>query len=88
MGELLPILGGAIVGAAALRMPPSWWRRLFVAVACVVAGALASFVNGELEISVGFVLVDVPLALLGAIVVLYAGAWTRRRGNALVNADL
>jgi hypothetical protein len=74
MGELLPILGGAIVGAVALRMPSLRWRWIFVAVGSVVAGALASFVNGELAISVGFLLVDVPLALLSALAVLYVGA--------------
>jgi hypothetical protein len=74
VGELLPILGGAIVGAVALQMPRGRWRWIFVAVGSLVAGALASLVNGELEISAAFVLIDTPLALLGALIVLYVGS--------------
>jgi hypothetical protein len=74
MGELLPILGGAIVGAVALTTPRGRWRWISVAIGSVVAGGLASLVNGELEISAGFLLVDVPLALLSALVVLYVSA--------------
>jgi hypothetical protein len=77
LGEILPVIGGAIVGAVALRTPPGRWRWIFIAIGTVVAGALASWVNGELEISLAFVLVDIPLALLGAFVVLYVGARVR-----------
>jgi hypothetical protein len=77
LGEILPVIGGMIVGAVALQIRSARWRWAFVAIGNVVAGALASFVNGELEISAGFLLVDVPLALVGAGVVLYIGARVR-----------
>jgi hypothetical protein len=77
LGEILPVIGGMVVGGVALRIGNARWRWAFIAIGSVVAGALASWVNGELEISLGFLLVDVPLALVGAGVVLYIGARVR-----------
>jgi hypothetical protein len=77
MGEVLPVIGGAVVGALALQTHSPRWRWALIVIGSIVAGALASFANGELEISAGFLLVDVPLALLGALVVLYVGARVR-----------
>jgi hypothetical protein len=77
MGEILPVVGGAAVGALALGIHSPRWRWALIVIGSIVAGALASYANDELEISVGFLLVDVPLALLGALVVLYVGARVR-----------
>jgi hypothetical protein len=56
------------------RTPHGRWRWIFVAVGSVVAGAFASFVNGELEISAGCLLIGVSLALLGTLIVLDVSA--------------
>ncbi len=67
MGELLPILGGVIVGVGVVRLRPTGRRRTWLLAGAVVAGVLAAWVNGELAASLGFLVVDVPLATLSAI---------------------
>jgi hypothetical protein len=69
VGELLPILGGVIVGVGVTRLRPRGQRWPWLLAGGIVAGVLAAWVNGELEASVGFVIVDVPLATLSAIAV-------------------
>lgn len=71
MKELLPIALGVLVGAGVTRAGVTGRSRLLFFVAgCLCAGALASWVNGELASSVWalFVSFDAVQAWLGAAV--------------------
>jgi uncharacterized membrane protein YeaQ/YmgE (transglycosylase-associated protein family) len=66
VGELLPVLGGLLLGGLVFHLRPPGLRLPWLLAGAVVVGVLASWINGELEISPTFILVDVPLALVGA----------------------
>jgi hypothetical protein len=65
VGELLPVLGGLLLGGLVFHLRGRGHRLPWVIVCAVIVGASASWVNGELEISVSFLAVDAPLALIG-----------------------
>ncbi len=69
MGELLPILGGVIVGVGVTRLRPRGHRWPWLVAGGIVVGVVAAWVSGELAESLGFLLVDVPLATVVAIAV-------------------
>jgi hypothetical protein len=66
MGEFAPFLFGCVIGAALIRLPRKG-RMVIVPVACIVAGALASAVNGELasDLWLGFISFDSVLVWIG-----------------------
>jgi hypothetical protein len=75
MNELLPIALGGLVGAGVAHAGLAGRAKLLLfAVACLGAGALASWINGELASSVWalFVSFDSLQAWLGAAVVVAA----------------
>jgi hypothetical protein len=68
VGELLPLGCGLLLGVALGRLRPS--LRLPVgAVLAVALGFLATAATGEAAISWAFVLIDIPIVALGALVV-------------------
>ena len=79
MHELLPVLLGALLGTAAapLRGP----RAARFVGGCIVAGALASWINGELGSSLAglFFSFDAFLAWCGGTVTFYGVEPVRRR---------
>jgi hypothetical protein len=81
MGEFLPLLLGCAVGVAFTGRSSRTVR--FAPVACVVAGALASALNGELNETLWalFVSFDAALVWLGAAVTA-ALFWSLRRHRA------
>ena len=54
-------MAGAIVGAVAIvsLLPPRWWMRGLVFISPLVA-LCSEAINGELWVSLGFLLVDIP----------------------------
>jgi hypothetical protein len=73
MGELLPVVAGLILGLVVAGAQPQGDRLRWLLPASVVVGLLASLVSGELELSPAFLLIDIPLALIG----MAAGVWLR-----------
>ena len=69
MQELLPIACGVLVGALAGGMKPSL-QLPFVAVLAALLGTVATVVSGEFRASWGFLLVDIPLVALSAVLTL------------------
>jgi hypothetical protein len=67
MTELLPIGLGLLLGLALGTARPSIGRPQCAALA-IALGVLASVVTGELEVSWGYVLVDIPLVAIAALV--------------------
>jgi hypothetical protein len=67
MGEILPISAGILVGLTCWRIASVRLRTAALVVLSVLFGALASLVNGELALSWGFLLIDIPLVFLVAV---------------------
>ncbi|MBO9307115.1 hypothetical protein [Thermomicrobium sp.] len=67
MGEILPISAGILVGLICWRIASVRLRTAALVVLSVLFGALASLVNGELALSWGFLLIDIPLVFLVAV---------------------
>lgn len=74
MQELLPLVGGLAIGAALTLVGLHWIRWVGFPVACLIVGALMSWLNGELTSAVWplFVSFDAFLVWAGASLVLAA----------------
>ena len=80
MGEILPIASGLVVGGILGLIRPS--LRLWVGAALAVPlGVAATFLTGESEISWAFVLIDIPIVALSAVVGLALAKRLRARGQ-------
>jgi len=67
MTELFPIVAGLLCGLVLGRLTAR--RRVLVGLAfSVIAGALATVVSGEWRISWAFLLIDIPLVAVYAVV--------------------
>jgi hypothetical protein len=63
VAELLPVLGGALVGLTTARLTGGLIGRVAM-LAVVLLGVAAATVSGEIERSLGYVLVDMLQAAL------------------------
>jgi hypothetical protein len=68
MQEILPVALGMLIGVGVMRFPTVQRRLAVVIPACLLAGAAASAINGELALRGWFVFVSVDslLVWLGA----------------------
>jgi hypothetical protein len=92
IGELLPVLGGVILGVVVRTRRPPGRRWPWNAAGSVIVGFLAALVNGELAESWAFLLVDIPAAAVGAMIVTVSAdqAWAparRRLAARRANSD-
>jgi hypothetical protein len=83
MQELFPLAAGALIGLAVQSVRGSKLKAAALVVLCLIFGALASFISGELEVSLGFISVDTVLVFVGALVAAAAAAVWRRRSPTL-----
>jgi len=67
LAELVPILGGVLVGVLAAGLSSGRTRWAIGLLGCLLVGVGAAFVSGELERSFAFLLIDVPLAMLAGL---------------------
>lgn len=75
MNEVFPILAGALVGLLVGGLRPS--LRKSVAIPLVILlGITATVVSGEFRIGWEYLLIDIPLVGLSAVIAL---SWQRRR---------
>jgi len=79
MQELFPLAAGAILGLAVQWVRGPRLRAAVLVVLCLVFGAMASWISGELEVSLGFISVDTVLVFVGALVAVGAATLWRRR---------
>ena len=70
MGELIPLVGGALVALSVARIRRGVTRRVAFAVGVAAVAVLAAGVNGELAESPGYLIVDSLIAGTAAAVVL------------------
>jgi hypothetical protein len=79
MHEIFPVAAGAAIGLATFRFVPVRLRWIVLVVLGVAAGVLASAISGELELSLGFIPVDIAQVLIAAVLTyLAARAWQQR----------
>ena len=82
MEEVFPVAAGAVIGLLVQWVPGPRLRAAVLVVLCLIFGALASFLAGELEISMAFISVDTVLVFVGALLAVGAVALYRRRARA------
>jgi hypothetical protein len=82
MKELVPFALGCLLGVGLARLPVKA-RFVLLPVACVLAGAVASFVNGELASALwpAFVSIDALLVWAGAALASASLVALQRRGR-------
>lgn len=79
MHEVFPVAAGAIIGLATYRFVPAHLRIAVLAVLSVIAGFTASAISGEMELSWGFVPIDILQVVIVAVLTYAASAmWARR----------
>ena len=68
MQEMIPVVFGLLIGVGTMSLSGTGWKLATMLPACVLAGAAASAINGELTQSGWFVFVSVDslLVWLGA----------------------
>lgn len=82
MQELFPLAAGAVIGLAVQRVRSPRLRTAALVVLCLIFGALASYISGELAVSWGFLSVDALLVWVGALLaVLLVAVWRRRTAS-------
>lgn len=79
MNELFPCAAGIAAGFAVARLLPAKLRLVALLALCLVIGFTASAISGEMELSLGFIPVDVAEAFgLGLLALGLSLAWERR----------
>ena len=82
MEEVFPVAVGAVIGLLVQRVRGPRLRAAVLVLLCLIFGALASFLAGELEVSMAFISVDIVLVFVGALLAVGAAALWRRRARA------
>lgn len=79
MNEVFPVMMGVAIGALLQLIASGRTRIVGLVVLSLLAGFTASAISGELEISPGFILIDVgQVILVGALTMAAVALWQRR----------
>jgi len=79
VNEIFPCVAGAAAGLFVARALSVRWRLPALIVLSVIIGVIASTISGEVELSLGFIPVDVLQAFgLGILALGLAMLWERR----------
>jgi len=79
MGELFPVLAGVCIGFVVQWIASVRMRNIALFVLSILAGFTASYISGELFVSWDFLVFDIPLVFLAAVVTSVVIAWQRSR---------
>ena len=79
MQEIFPLACGLAIGLLVQQIASIRLRTAALVVLCLIFGAIASYISGELEVSWGFLSVDMALVWLGALLAVGAATIWRRR---------
>jgi hypothetical protein len=79
MHEVLPVMAGAIIGLLVPYLPTLRWRVWALIILSVGCGAAASWISGELAVSVGYVAIDTAQVSVAALLMWTLSARWRRR---------
>lgn len=75
MYEAFPILGGLVTGLIVSQLKGNRLKGIAIALLSITIGFAASTVSGELEMSWGYVILDIAQVLVAAVVVTIAVAY-------------
>ena len=78
MHELLPIVAGVVAALVVHTVVAPRLRVAWVVASSIVFGTLASFISGELFVSVAYLAFDIAQVLLAAVAVMALVSWRRR----------
>lgn len=79
MHELIPVAIGVIIGLVVQQIYSAARRTVALVALCLLGGALASYINGEIGISLAFISFDALLVWGGALAaMLISTIWQRR----------
>lgn len=79
MNEIFPCVAGAAAGLLVARTLPMRLRLLALVALSIIIGVIASTISGEVDLSLGFIPVDVLQAFgLGVLALGLAVLWERR----------
>ena len=67
MDEIVPVIFGAILGALVWRTTTGWMRIALSVIAVLAAGAFATIMSGEFQVSWVYFLIDFSEAGLGLV---------------------
>ena len=82
MDETLPVLSGVMVGLLVTYLVAARWRVRVLACLSLIAGAAASWINGELQVSWVYLMIDTAqVAIAGFLTWTLVAQWRRRRRN-------
>ncbi len=79
MGELFPVLAGVCIGFVVQSIATPRLRNMALFVLSALTGFTASLISGELFVSWDFLLFDIPLVFLAAVVTALVINWQRSR---------
>lgn len=79
MHELIPVAIGVIIGLVVQQIHSAARRTVALVALCLLGGALASYINGEIGISLAFISFDALLVWGGALAVLLISTIRQRR---------
>jgi len=78
--EVFPVLAGIVLGLVVLPLRSKWAKIFAFGVFSLALGAAASWINGELSISWGYVFIDAAQVLAAGVMTSAAVRLWRRRG--------
>ena len=79
MDEVFPVLAGVVLGLLTHAIASKRLRAILIAVGSVGFGAVASWISGELALSVVYVAIDAAqVAVAAVLTAVLAVAWRRR----------
>jgi len=82
MNEILPVMAGAVIGLLIPYLPTLRWRVWALIVLSVGCGAAASWISGELAVSMGYVAIDAAqVSIAASLTWTLSARWRRRAGS-------
>jgi hypothetical protein len=76
MGEMVPVMAGAMIGLLIPRVEAPRWRAWALTFLSVVCGSATSWISGELAMSRGYLAIDTAqVALAGMLTWALAARW-------------
>lgn len=80
MDEVLPVLGGIVIGLITHMVHVRWLKVLLITVFSVTVGGIAAWTSGELAVSWAYLVVDIGQVIVAAAMTgVLVSVWLRRR---------
>ena len=82
MNEIFPVVTGVVIGLVIPHLATLRWRAWAFVVLSIGCGAAASWISGELAVSLGYLAIDAAQVSIAALLMWTLTArWRRRAGS-------